>query len=100
MFALRDLRTMILSASMLGLVTITGCAGHLTRAAPTGGVSPLTELPKAIAHVLETRGCTIPEVREPGLPPATNIIRGEFARTGQFDGAVLCSRHGRSTILV
>jgi hypothetical protein len=35
-----------------------------------------------------------------GGPTETNVIRGEFARVGQLDWAVLCSRDGHSTILV
>jgi hypothetical protein len=47
---------------------------------------------------LQGRGCTVPQTylsREPH-----NVISGEFARKGQTDWAVLCSRGGKSSILV
>lgn len=56
------------------------------------------QLPVNIVHYLQERGCTIPQTylsREPH-----NIIRGEFLRPGQTDWAVLCSRNGRSSIML
>jgi hypothetical protein len=55
-------------------------------------------LPKAIVHVLERRGCTIPQPVPSNKP--TNVVRGQFARRGQMDWAVLCSVKDASTILV
>jgi len=57
-----------------------------------------SQLPKNIVLYLEGRGCTVPQTylnREPH-----NVIRGEFARRGQTDWAVLCSRFGESSILI
>jgi hypothetical protein len=57
-----------------------------------------SQLPKRIAHYLQGRGCTVPQTflsRDPH-----NVISGEFARRGQTDWAVLCSRAGESSILV
>ena len=57
-----------------------------------------SRLPKNIVQYLQGRGCTIPQTylsREPH-----NVISGEFARRGQTDWAVLCSRNGISSILV
>ena len=55
-------------------------------------------LPENLAQDLLRRGCTIPQpvfARQP-----QNAIKGQFARPGQVDWAVLCSVKGRSSILV
>ena len=60
--------------------------------------SAFARLPAGVVKALERRGCTIPQTytsREPH-----NVISGEFARRGQTDWAALCSRDGRSSILV
>jgi hypothetical protein len=60
--------------------------------------SAFPKLPKNILADLKRRGCLIPQV-----PPAKqphNIIKGEFAKTGQTDWAILCSIGGVSSILV
>lgn len=36
----------------------------------------------------------------PSIPRLHNVIAGEFAKAGQKDWAVLCSRMGNSTVLV
>ena len=57
-----------------------------------------SQLPKNIVQYLRGRGCAVPQTylsREPH-----NVISGEFARRGQTDWAVLCSRNGESSILV
>lgn len=57
-----------------------------------------SQIPKNIAQYLEGCGCTVPQTylsREPH-----NVISGEFARRGQTDWAVLCSKNGESSILV
>lgn len=56
------------------------------------------ELPSAVARELERRGCRVPQ--EAFTKKPHNVVRGEFARPGQTDWAVLCSRDGASTILV
>jgi hypothetical protein len=56
------------------------------------------QLPPAIIRSLEARGCLIPQSgfrKGPG-----NVIRGTFKTAGQKDWAVLCSRHGASSILI
>lgn len=60
--------------------------------------SVFTELPGKIVLDLKRRGCTIPQ--QAYTREKTNIIRGEFARAGETDWAVLCSMHGVSRILV
>ena len=56
------------------------------------------ELPSAVAAVLESRHCSIPQPNQNG--PARNVIRGKFFRKGQKGWAVLCSADGKSSILV
>lgn len=58
------------------------------------------ELPARITRKLERLGCTIPQVTIEGLAmnEPHNVVGGEFARRGQKDWAVLCSRRGRSAI--
>lgn len=52
-------------------------------AAPTHG---FPELPNNLVVELKRRGCTIPQPYR-----QANVIRGEFAKPGQTDSAVLCS---------
>jgi hypothetical protein len=56
------------------------------------------ELPGNVVRALQGRGCTIPQ--EAYTKKRHNVIRGEFAKPGQIDWAVLCSVKGVSTILV
>jgi hypothetical protein len=67
-------------------------------------------LPAEFVEKLNVRGCAIPQfgavgragdtagADEAGSP--TNVIHGEFARHGQEDWAVLCSKGGSSTIVI
>jgi hypothetical protein len=55
-------------------------------------------LPRRVRRDLRSRGCTIPQTFADTRPH--NVISGEFARRGQTDWAVLCSRNGVSSILV
>jgi len=55
-------------------------------------------LPGLVRVELERRGCTMPQ--DATNPEKHNVIRGQFARRGQFDWAVLCSVKGASSILV
>ena len=56
------------------------------------------ELPAKLARELQKLGCTIPQ--SSGAKEPHNVIRGEFAATGQTDWAVLCYKEGASTLLV
>ena len=56
------------------------------------------ELPKGLVRELQKLGCRIPQAS--GVAEPHNVIRGEFAKTGQTDWAVLCSKDGVSTVLV
>lgn len=56
------------------------------------------ELPAGVVRVLLARGCTVPQLW--GTKGPHNVVRGEFARRGQADWAVLCSRNRESALLV
>jgi len=60
--------------------------------------SAFGDLPEAIRRDLERRKCTVPQIWDDSVPH--NVVRGHFARPGQTDWAVLCSRNGVSAILV
>lgn len=57
-----------------------------------------SQLPENIALFLEKRSCTVPQAFGNSTPH--NVVRGQFAKSGQFDWAVLCSRNRVSSILV
>jgi hypothetical protein len=57
------------------------------------------DLPANLVQELQRRQCTIPQEATSAKKP-NNVIKGEFARPGQTDWAVLCSVKGVSTILV
>ena len=67
---------------------------HIIRLSP----SVFPELPANLVQELQRRQCTIPQ--ETYSKKRNNVIKGEFARPGQTDWAVLCSVKGFSTILV
>lgn len=59
-------------------------------------------MPERVRDFLRAEGCVVPQpARETiyGSPPA-NVVRGEFAKAGQRDWAVLCSKSGVSSVLV
>lgn len=60
--------------------------------------SAFPQLSMNIAQALEKRGCRVPQSFA-NLKPH-NVIRGEFARKGQADWAVLCSLARESSILI
>src|SRR5438876_1352596 len=66
----------------------------ITRLSPAA----FPELPANLVQELQRRQCTIPQ--ETFSKRRNNVIKGEFARPGQTDWAVLCSVKGVSTILV
>jgi hypothetical protein len=69
-------------------------------------------LPPEFVEKLNARGCAIPQFGDTGKSATagkpdnetagepTNVIHGEFARHGQEDWAVLCSKGGSSTIVI
>jgi hypothetical protein len=60
--------------------------------------SAFPKLPKEVLADLKRRGCLIPQVPHENQPH--NVIKGEFAKPGQTDWAILCSIEGVSSILV
>jgi hypothetical protein len=60
--------------------------------------STFSQLPRNVVRELHRRGCTIPQT--PFTQGPHNVIRGEVAKPGQTDWAVLCSIRGVCTILV
>lgn len=98
------------TTTLLKLVAAVLCLAHAMaaqvddkwRAADAATVrlppSAFPQLPPAVARDLVRRGCTVPQTFDAATP--NNVISGEFARRGQTDWAVLCSRGRRSSILV
>jgi hypothetical protein len=76
------------------LATAHPCFAQVTRLRP----SAFPELPPAIVMDLQRRGCTIPQV--PDIKGRHNVIKGEFAKPGQTDWAVLCSANRASSVLI
>ena len=62
------------------------------------GPAAFPELPANLIKDLQLRGCAIPQ--ETYSKTRNNVIKGEFAKPGQTDWAVLCSIQGVSRILV
>jgi hypothetical protein len=75
-------------------LTANPCLAQVTRLRP----SAFPELPNNIALHLQRRGCTIPQAA--WIKGRHNVIKGEFAKPGQTDWAVLCSVKGTSSILI
>src|SRR5437773_4814742 len=67
---------------------------QITRLSPAA----VPELPANLVQELQRRQCTIPQEAVQKKP--NNVIKGEFARPGQTDWAVLCSVKSVSTILL
>src|SRR5215813_2278808 len=57
----------------------------------------LSALPAAIKQELDNMGCRIPQAYE---AQPNNAVQGEFAKKGQRDWAVLCSKGGSSKLLI
>ncbi|HEX7423505.1 MAG TPA: hypothetical protein VF311_06425 [Terriglobales bacterium] len=65
--------------------------------------SAFTSTPPAIRQQLERIGCTIPQPSGPGgraSKSPSNLIHGDFAAKGQTDWAALCSRQGKSSVVI
>lgn len=58
------------------------------------------ELPVAVRQELERRGCRIPQLGPAFGSRRSNVVSGHFARAGQRDWAVLCSRADTSQVLL
>src|SRR5213593_4304496 len=85
----------LVTALVLAFVLMQSPETQVLRLSPAA----FPELPANLVQELQRRQCTIPqEAASPKKP--NNVIKGEFARPGQTDWAVLCSVKGVSTILV
>ena len=87
----------LLTASVLAFVVMSfsqSLETYIVQLPPTA----FPELPTNLVQELQRRGCTIPQEAYSKTKP-NNVIKGEFARAGQIDWAVLCSVRGVSTIL-
>lgn len=71
-------------------------AQRIVRLAP----SAFPELPAPVRQDLERRGCRIPQLGEAFGKHRSNVVSGRFARAGQRDWAVLCSRGDSSRVLL
>jgi plasmid stabilization system protein ParE len=110
---------LIVTGGICGTLVI--CEAQQTKGAKStvqkdGGVRKLQPadiagLPPEFVEKLNARGCTIPQFGVIGrggdrggasttTAEPTNVIHGEFARHGQEDWAVLCSKGGSSTIVI
>lgn len=58
------------------------------------------ELPPTVIMALDNEGCRIPQGTIDRKIVATNVISGPFAKSGQMDWAVLCSKDGGQYIRV
>lgn len=93
--------TLILSSALLSATwphhtradTWSAADSMITRLPP----SAFPSLPAPLRREVEKRGYRIPQ---PFGGHNANVIRGQFARQGQVDWAVLCSKGGVSTILI
>ncbi len=92
----------LLAALLFGLAATLGGTQDQWAAADSATLrlppAAFPRLPKKVVRHLQRRGCTIPQTYLSDEPH--NVIGGEFARRGQNDWAVLCSRNGESSILV
>jgi len=61
-------------------------------------VSAFPSLPPGFRDLLQKRGCLVPQSFAQETPH--NVIHGEFAKKGQTDWAALCSRDGKSSVMV
>ena len=84
----------LFTASVLAFVVSESPEAQIVRLSPT----EFPELPANLVQELQRRQCTIPQ--ETFSKTRNNVIKGEFAKPGQMDWAVLCSVKGISTILV
>jgi hypothetical protein len=57
------------------------------------------QLPPIAQETLVAEGCGIPESGGVHIP-SSNVIKGQFAASGQDDWAVLCARRGKTSIRV
>jgi hypothetical protein len=71
-------------------------ADRIVRLAPAN----FRDLPPVVRRELESRGCLIPQLGSAFGSDRSNVVSGQFARPGQRDWAVLCSRADSSQVLL
>ena len=87
----------LFTVSVLGFVVMSfaqSLESWIVRLSPTA----FPELPANLVQELQRRGCTIPQEAYSKTKP-NNLIKGEFAKPGQRDWAVLCSVNRSTTLL-
>lgn len=71
-----------------------------TRAAIFRLPKSFNKLPSTITSSLVKEGCQIPQTTIEGHLVSRNVITGEFAKKGQKDWAVLCSKEGSLYVMM
>jgi len=91
------MRLLLLWASIQSIICMTSAVAA-QEAGPGADRTPaeIRKLPSDLKSELDRRGCTIPSA----LPLSSNAVRGQFAKRGEFDWAVLCRSQHITTLLV
>jgi hypothetical protein len=94
------MRRAAVSIAVIGTVVLGVAPGLALRSTQIQWLAPseFGSLSESIRQELTRRGCEIPQVWSAKAPG--NVIVGRFTTPDQVDVAALCSRDGRSTILV
>lgn len=94
------IRTVVGLTVLLAAASIGHSQDNWTQAEREISYSPPTafaQLPPKIQSALRSRGCRIPQTYMGSA--LHNVIRGQFARRGQTDWAILCSKERVSKVL-
>lgn len=86
----------ITACAVSGSLTAQGTQTTFKRLQP----SAFPNVPFSFRKRLEARGCTVPQQNYEGNHKPSNVIHGEFAKKGQQDWAVLCSKGGKSSVVM
>src|SRR5262245_19367267 len=91
--------SLLWSAAVIASLALVADASGTELGQPYKLLSPgdLSALPAGIKQELDKMGCRIPQAYE---AQPNNAVQGEFARKGQKDWAVLCSKGGSSKLLI
>jgi hypothetical protein len=84
---------------MTASLSLFGMAAAAPPSTPSLRPEAFSELDPEVVMSLNAMGCLVPQaVNVPHRP--NNVVRGEFMKKGRPAWAVLCSRKGRSSILI